>query len=270
MSTDTSTIAENKALIRKFLQAMESADGDRAANLMSEAGTWELVEQNAKQLNPTELAEAINGFSSMFSKPLTLTLTSMTADEDRVSVEASAYGELADDRVYDVRVNFLFEIRDGKIAAGREYVDTAYVAKTFDANARLVNTFFDALSNRDVDEVLATLDNDASYWVAGRFPLAGTYTKSQFEANLRGQNPDFRSPPFTRPMQLTISGITSQGDRVAVEAKATGELDDGSEFVNDYHYLFIVRDGRIVELRQYMDTQATNDVFCREELRVSA
>ena len=50
-----------------------------------------------------------------------------TAEGDRVAVEAESYGELANGRVYNQEYHVLLTIREGKIAAAREYMDTAHV-----------------------------------------------------------------------------------------------------------------------------------------------
>jgi ketosteroid isomerase-like protein len=49
------------------------------------------------------------------------------AEGDRVAVEAESYGELRNGRVYAQEYHVLMTIRDGKIAAVREYMDTAHV-----------------------------------------------------------------------------------------------------------------------------------------------
>ena len=50
-----------------------------------------------------------------------------TAEGDRVAVEVESHGELANGRVYNQEYHVLMTIRGGKIAAAREYMDTAHV-----------------------------------------------------------------------------------------------------------------------------------------------
>jgi len=53
---------------------------------------------------------------------------------------------------------------------------------------------------------------------------------------------------------LTVDGMTAEGDRVAVEARSSGDLKNGAKYRNRYHFLLEFRDGRITELREHNDT----------------
>jgi ketosteroid isomerase-like protein len=135
------------------------------------------------------------------------------------------------------------------------------------ANEGVVREYFAAMARGDVDGVLALMHEDVSFWIGGSIPISGTYDKAMFERDLRTGNPEFRPPPFTRPLVVTITGTTAQGDRVAVEAESASELQDGRRYRNLYHHLFVLRDGLIAEIREYMDTQLAGEVWCAPELR---
>ena len=60
---------------------------------------------------------------------------------------------------------------------------------------------------------------------------------------------------------LTIDGVTAQNDKVAVEARSEGRLRDGTRYANRYHWLFILRDGKIAVAREYNDTAHVRDVL---------
>jgi ketosteroid isomerase-like protein len=51
---------------------------------------------------------------------------------------------------------------------------------------------------------------------------------------------------------------------VAVETESYAELNNGRIYNNDYHFLFIVRDGKIHQVKEYLDTIHTNEVFFGE------
>lgn len=40
-----------------------------------------------------------------------------------------------------------------------------------------------------------------------------------------------------------------------------GENPDGSIYNNEYHMLFVVSDGKVQQVKEYLDTQHTFDVF---------
>jgi ketosteroid isomerase-like protein len=56
-------------------------------------------------------------------------------------------------------------------------------------------------------------------------------------------------------MPMTIKGMVAEGDKVAVEVVGDGRLRDGRRYQNEYHFLLTVRDGKVVAVREYLDTQ---------------
>lgn len=60
---------------------------------------------------------------------------------------------------------------------------------------------------------------------------------------------------FAGPMTITETGITAEGDRVAMEAQSDGELISGNRYSNVYHFLFVfTRDGLLREVKEHMNT----------------
>jgi ketosteroid isomerase-like protein len=49
------------------------------------------------------------------------------AEGDKVAIEAESSGDLKNGRKYRQRYHFKLELRDGKISAVREYLDTHHV-----------------------------------------------------------------------------------------------------------------------------------------------
>ena len=60
------------------------------------------------------------------AKGLKLTPKGITAEGDRVAVEAESYGQHANGKVYNNQYHFLIEVRNDKIQAVREYLDTMH------------------------------------------------------------------------------------------------------------------------------------------------
>lgn len=128
-----------------------------------------------------------------------------------------------------------------------------------DANKALARTFFEALSTADA----ATLDRlyapDFELWTAGSLPFSGRKTREQSLANapmVLGMFPD--------GLAFEISAMTAEGERVAIEAVSKGTHASGKAYANDYHFLMRVRDGQIIEFKEYMDTEHARDVFFAE------
>jgi ketosteroid isomerase-like protein len=56
--------------------------------------------------------------------------------------------------------------------------------------------------------------------------------------------------------------MTAEGERVAVEARSQGQHVSGALYSNDYHFLFVFRDGKLAVLKEYMDTERVTDILC--------
>ena len=53
-------------------------------------------------------------------------------------------------------------------------------------NKDLIRRFMAAFSAGDVTTVLAMMDDEATWWVAGTMPISGTYSKEAFAKLLAG------------------------------------------------------------------------------------
>lgn len=124
-------------------------------------------------------------------------------------------------------------------------------------NKRIVLGFFESMNSGNGAAVMNALADTATWWVAGNFPLSGTKTKAQF-AELMGQ----LAPKMEGAMRVTPNGLTAEGDRVAVEAESYGKMKNGKVYQNKYHFLFVVRDGKIQQVKEYLDTIHANEVLC--------
>ena len=114
----------------------------------------------------------------------------------------------------------------------------------------------DAYGQRTAD-AMAHLHPDATWWVLGdpqRLRVSGLRERPQIERLLDGVK---RALPGG--MRHTVHGLVAEGDRVAAEVEAKGERGDGRPYHNRYHFLFEMRDGLIVAVREYMDTLALHD-----------
>lgn len=123
-------------------------------------------------------------------------------------------------------------------------------------NKKVVVTFWEAFSRSDIEGAIDLLTDDVSWWVSGKTNISGTYDK----AGLREL--------FTSVVGGTKSGIriipklmTAEANRVAMEATSEGETMDGRFYQNEYHFLHVVREGKLAEVREYMDPEHVRDVF---------
>ena len=124
------------------------------------------------------------------------------------------------------------------------------------ANKALVARFFEAFSNSRFDDALDLMDDSGTWWVSGTTDISGTYSKEEFRELATGITGGTKSG-----VQLTSTGMTAEGHRVAAEAVSDGETLAGKRYQNKYHFLFEVRDGKITAVREYMDPMHVREVF---------
>ncbi|HEX4108038.1 MAG TPA: nuclear transport factor 2 family protein [Solirubrobacteraceae bacterium] len=126
-----------------------------------------------------------------------------------------------------------------------------------ETNKQIVRDFMEAFGSGDIPRTMGFMARDATWWVAGTIPLSGTYTKQEFEQLLGGVVDTCK-----QPISLTPHAFTAEGDRVAVETESYTETNAGKVYNNHYHFLFVLRDGKIVQVKEYLDTMHTNEVLC--------
>jgi ketosteroid isomerase-like protein len=68
-------------------------------------------------------------FAGMFKRPSTITVLGVTAEGDRVAIEAEGYAELTNGKFYQNRYHYLFVFRDGLVCQAKLYNDTKHAAE---------------------------------------------------------------------------------------------------------------------------------------------
>ena len=94
---------------------------------------------------------------------------------------------------------------------------------------------------------------DATWWVSGlkeTSHLSGTYPYAEREKHFKDLLKDAISFKFE------VKGITTEGDTVVVEGAPRAESQDGRIYVNDVLMKFVVKEGKIQSVREYVDLLA--------------
>jgi len=120
----------------------------------------------------------------------------------------------------------------------------------------ITRALFDALSRSDVAAVDALYAEEFVLWSPGALPFSGTHDKAEALELTK-----MITAAFPQGLQFTIDAMTVEGERVAVEAHSEGRHASGRDYRNQYHFLVKIRDGKIVMLKEYMDTQHAMDVL---------
>lgn len=129
---------------------------------------------------------------------------------------------------------------------------------SLEANKQTALALLRASAVHDGDTFEALMHPDATYWVIGMphlFAYGGEQTRAQICAYMA-------SPSiFVGGVKTTFGAITAEDDRVAVEAEIIGTLPDGRVYTNAYHYLMWIKDGQVLRVKEYLDTQAAAEFF---------
>jgi len=116
-------IEQNKAVVRTYFEVSNDWQFDKALNLLSDdfllMGMGK-VPAVAQRWNKEAISKVWASFANTF-KFYVITIQEMTAEDDRVSVQAEADAELTDGRKYTNNYHFLFRLEGGKIRRIYEY-----------------------------------------------------------------------------------------------------------------------------------------------------
>lgn len=113
------------------------------------------------------------------------------------------------------------------------------------SETEVVLQFLRAIERGDEADIDALQAPECSWWILGH----GVMSREEYTASVRAMLLTASS------RRVDVLGITAEGDRVAVEIRSEMLFGD-RVYRNSYHDLFVVRDGRIVEGREYFDTAA--------------
>lgn len=115
------------------------------------------------------------------------------------------------------------------------------------SNLDVVLAYMDRISAGDFEGALAMTTDDLRF--------QGPQGEQMDKEALRGMFTAVK-PLIVNPFNQEIVGTTCEGNRVAVESRASTLLANGNTYSNLYHFLFEVEDGRITACREYNDTMA--------------
>jgi ketosteroid isomerase-like protein len=112
-----------------------------------------------------------------------------------------------------------------------------------ETNKDIVRRFLGAVESGDVDEIEALQAPDCTWWVIGGGDMSRLAYTDAVKGILLTAN----------PRKVEIIGIIAEGDTVAAEVRSEMHFGDRI-YANEYHDLFVLRDGQIVHGREYFDT----------------
>src|SRR5271166_5471378 len=124
---------------------------------------------------------------------------------------------------------------------------------SIEENVQTVKDFFAALGSYNKQNLLALVAEDIEWIIPGEdWPLAGTHRgHAELAAVLQKASEEVETS-FPEPPEFV-----AQGDRVLVVGVATGRIKATNKpFKDDWVFAITVRNGKLTNIREYIDTQA--------------
>tara|TARA_R110000824_G_scaffold13280_2_gene57846 strand:- start:1494 stop:1880 length:387 start_codon:yes stop_codon:yes gene_type:complete len=123
-----------------------------------------------------------------------------------------------------------------------------------EANKMIVRRFLGAVESGDVETIEALQAPDCTWWVIG----GGDITRETYTEAVKGMLLN------ASPRKVEIIGIVAEDDKVAVEVRSEMHFGD-RVYANEYHDLFVLRNGQIIHGREYFDTSKVAAFFGPQE-----
>ncbi len=121
-----------------------------------------------------------------------------------------------------------------------------------EANKQVIRDFFDTLCGGDMDGALALCHEDVVWTIIGDTPVSKTFHGHKGVAeDLMGEV--FEVIDADAGIGIDILELIAEGDKVVCRAQGTITGKHGP-YNNTYCHVFTVRDGKIAEDMEYLDT----------------
>lgn len=129
-----SALEDNKSLIRQMFKAQVAHDIPAYREILADDLVWQIMQfgDMGRPRGKEEMIELLGlVHKNLAGGRWVKDIVGITAEGNRVAVEAVASMELSNGKLYEQRYHYVYEIRDGRVVAAREYLDTLTAANAF-------------------------------------------------------------------------------------------------------------------------------------------
>ena len=129
------SLAKTKEIAKIFLEHAFAGRMDEAIAMLTDDLRWWVIGDPAYlrvagEKNREQGEKLLRGLSRGLPGGMRVAIHGMTAEDDRVAVEAEGWGSWRNGRPYHNRYHFLLRIRGCKVCEIHEYMDTLHVYQT--------------------------------------------------------------------------------------------------------------------------------------------
>ena len=129
-----------------------------------------------------------------------------------------------------------------------------------DENKRLMQDVFAAISRGNIEPLIAAMAEDMRWTRMGRWAHTFEGKKSVVNELFAGVK-DTLSPSF----EVIPHRFFAEGDHVVIEHSGRNTTLDGRPYHNNYCWVCRFGDGRLREIREYMDTELVTETFGKDQ-----
>lgn len=125
-------------------------------------------------------------------------------------------------------------------------------------NKAIVTDFVEAMRTSNTKKLEKMITDDFSWWIIGKpeyLATGGEHDKAYFLGFFKGDE------LFPEGADFKTTSMISEGNVVAAEAEFKAKTAMGSNYENYYHFLFIIENGKIKRMKEYMDTYHAKVTF---------
>ena len=127
-----------------------------------------------------------------------------------------------------------------------------------ETNKQLITEAWDCISVDDIDGFFSRLTDDVTWTFTGSHRFAGTYTgRDELVTELFAPLGEV----LEGGIKVQIDTLTGEGDRVVMEAHGEAVSKSGQPYNNKYCLVITVTDGKIAQVREYLDSELVTAVF---------
>ncbi len=127
------SIEDNKAVVRSWFDAVNRGDEAEILTMLADDFVFQTMARQPEWLlytwNREQFSKVPSSMSAVLTAPIQLKIVDMTAEGERVAVEAETDSEMLNRRRYNNAYHFVFKLRDGKFFEVREY-SCSHLAQT--------------------------------------------------------------------------------------------------------------------------------------------
>ncbi|KAF1018231.1 MAG: nuclear transport factor 2 family protein [Burkholderia sp.] len=127
-----------------------------------------------------------------------------------------------------------------------------------EANKAIVTAMYEALNNRDAKGHFGHMADDVQVTYFGNHRFSRTFHGKQdlFE-NFTKHFMEY----LEGPLDFRVGNIIATDDYAVIEGQGIGRTKDGQDYNNVYCIVMRLVEGKVTEIREYMDTDLAKRIF---------